>query len=321
LRVAPRAGRAADAPAALRAARVLVVDDDPPSRMHLAEQLHAAGADVHTAGSLASAGTRLAEGRWAAMIVDAGLAPDHPLAAVRTLRAAAPVPAVLLVSRGVPLDAADATAAGVAAVVTRPVRQSVLLDAVATAVGTSAMPAPAPASRPDGLRAELGLRVLVAEDNPVNQRLALALLAKLGCTAEAVGNGREAVAALAARPYDVVLMDCQMPEMDGYEATAAIRARERDGAHVPIVAMTANAMPGDRERCLAAGMDEYVAKPVRPDVLRDVLAGIKATRAAHGAGTPDVDGILAGTRASCDDAEVLGRVVASRSAPPAGGTD
>ncbi|MCW5889806.1 MAG: PAS domain S-box protein [bacterium] len=117
-----------------------------------------------------------------------------------------------------------------------------------------------------------GVRVLVAEDNPVNQRLAIALLQRMGCQADGVGNGREAVEALALVPYDLVLMDCQMPEMDGFEATAAIRAREAAGARrTTVLALTANAMQGDRERCLAAGMDEYLAKPVRYEALRELL--------------------------------------------------
>ena len=128
------------------------------------------------------------------------------------------------------------------------------------------------------LRAGTGrrtLRLLLAEDNPVNQRLAVRLLEKQGHQVVVAGNGREALAALDGQPFDVVLMDVQMPEMDGFEATAAIRAREPAPApHIPIIAMTAHAMKGDRERCLEAGMDGYVSKPIRPQELFEVLEGL-----------------------------------------------
>ena len=128
------------------------------------------------------------------------------------------------------------------------------------------------------------LRILLAEDNPVNQTLAIHLLEKQGHTMVVANNGTETLAALqdpSARRFDVILMDIQMPDMDGFEATAAIRENEKvTGQHLPIIAMTAHAMKGDRERCLAAGMDGYVAKPVHPDeLIRAIESLVEAPRA------------------------------------------
>ena len=140
------------------------------------------------------------------------------------------------------------------------------------------------------------LEILLVEDNPVNQKVAQRLLEKAGHSVTIAGNGREALAWLVSQPFDLVLMDVQMPEMDGLEATTAIRQREREtGQHLPIVALTAHAMKGDRERCLEAGMDAYVTKPVVQQVLFQVMADVLAS-GRRGAANPvegrvDRDGI------------------------------
>jgi signal transduction histidine kinase/CheY-like chemotaxis protein len=163
------------------------------------------------------------------------------------------------------------------AMLLKPVRPSQVVGVLAAAVRSSrgasllatppTMAMPAPADTPS-FRAD----VLVAEDNLVNQRVAMRMLEKLGCRVDLVSNGQEAIERLTAHGYDMVFMDCQMPVMDGYEATAAIRASIRGVSTVPIVAMTAYALPGDRDRCLAAGMSDYIAKPIESVLLRDVLA-------------------------------------------------
>jgi CheY-like chemotaxis protein len=151
----------------------------------------------------------------------------------------------------------------------KPVRQSLLFDCLAGVIGAPKPRKEIPTVQPSHSRRSE--RVLIAEDNAVNQRVALGQMRKLGYTADAVGNGFEVLLALDQIAYEIVLMDCHMPEMDGYEATAAIRQRESSGKRTWIIAMTANAMSGDREQCLAAGMDDYVSKPVRIDDLAAVL--------------------------------------------------
>jgi CheY-like chemotaxis protein/HPt (histidine-containing phosphotransfer) domain-containing protein len=194
---------------------------------------------------------------------------------VKRDEALAATPVVLLTSIGSPNDVARCRKIGVNAYLSKPVKHSDLLDALVTAFGVSTRRPPA-SSRPVRARVR-PLRILVAEDNLVNRKLVTRLLQKRGHRISSVDNGRsalEAATSATGRQFDVVLMDVQMPEMNGLEATGAIRQRERaSGRHVPIIALTAHAMPADRERCLAAGMDGYLAKPI--DV-EELIAAVEA---------------------------------------------
>jgi CheY-like chemotaxis protein/HPt (histidine-containing phosphotransfer) domain-containing protein len=191
---------------------------------------------------------------------------------------------MMLTSGGQPGEVARCRHLGIAQYLTKPIKQAELRKAILEALRTSAgneypslsraqPEAVAPQSVP--ARSGAGLRVLLAEDNLVNQKLVIRFLEKQGHQVVVAGNGKEALACLEQQPFDLVLMDVQMPEMDGLEATRLLRQRERDrGRHLPVIAMTAYAMKGDRERCLEAGMDGYISKPI-------TLADLQATIAGH----------------------------------------
>jgi CheY-like chemotaxis protein len=180
------------------------------------------------------------------------------------------VPLILLTSGSRRGDAARSREMGVSAHLIKPIKQSLLLNAIVNAVTERGTVVEKQAAVVRRDTADAGLRILLAEDNAVNQKFAVRALEKAGHSVVVANNGREAVDAWKRESYDVVLMDVQMPEMDGFEATATILDLERTGntdRHTPIIAMTANAMKGDRERCLDAGMDGYVSKPVKRQTL------------------------------------------------------
>ena len=192
--------------------------------------------------------------------------------------------AILTLPIGTSIDTERLAAAGFATALTKPVKPSALLDALMDSLAGRLLEdlageelqvepvAPLPAPEPKRESGEQQ-RLLLVEDNAVNQKLALAMLKKLGYQAEVAVDGQEAVDRLSEERFALVLMDCQMPVLDGYEATRVIRDPESSVLQhrIPIVAMTANAMQGDREKCIAAGMDDYLAKPIRPADLGEKL--------------------------------------------------
>lgn len=204
---------------------------------------------------------------------------------------------VLLTSFGQRGDGDTARQVGISAYLTKPVRNSHLFDCLMGVIGNRSLVLNVDIAE---IEPKLITRhslaesnsfsntlILLAEDNIVNQKVAARQLKKLGYRADVVSNGLEALEALGRIPYDLVLMDCQMPGMDGYEATAEIRRREGSAKHTPIVAMTAHALDSDRAKCIEAGMDEYVSKPVKPEELGEVLEKLlAATRNRHGINVP-----------------------------------
>jgi CheY-like chemotaxis protein len=193
--------------------------------------------------------------------------------AIQAAPALTALPMVLLTSLGHRGQSTTAQRAGIAAYLTKPIRQSQLYDCLVTVLGRTTGSALSSRVTPHGLtEVQAHVKVLVVEDHVTNQIVAVKLLEQQGCRVDVASNGREAVEATSHISYDCIFMDCQMPEMDGFAATAAIRQREAaTGQQVPIIAMTANAIQGDRERCLEAGMTDYVSKPFTPQQLAGML--------------------------------------------------
>jgi signal transduction histidine kinase/DNA-binding response OmpR family regulator len=271
----------------LRGQRILVVDDYAVNRMIVRRQLEVEGVEVEEVASGADALDRLRDSRAHridGMVLD-GMMPGMDGPELVRICAEIPLPhrpaIVMLSSAPTMLGSEEMRRLGVSACLTKPVRRCGLVAAVARALSEEVAPAltTAPVRVVDP--GHLGLRVLLVEDNEVNRKVAARILDSLGCEVSVAVDGMEAVEAVQANPYDLVLMDVQMPRMDGYTATGEIRNLPRPLRDLPIIAMTANALEGDREACLAAGMDGYVAKPVRRDTLRNaILDQVGQVRAA-----------------------------------------
>jgi PAS domain S-box-containing protein len=279
----------ADAPTAtvqLTGTPILIVDDNATNRRVLSTQLHDWGCEVQEAPGAHEALKMLQEASAAGSafplaIVDMRMPGLSGLGLGRAVKSDPSLSAthlILLTSYAMRAGSREAREVGFAACIPKPVQQSKLLDcmirvlagtaaASRTAEREIAVPAPLHPLKPPRRTS----RLLIAEDNAINQKVVVRMLEKRGYGVDAVGNGQEALDALQLRRYDLVLMDCQMPELDGLEATRRLRAAEGADEHTPVVAITANAMKGDRERCLASGMDDYVAKPLKAAQLDRVL--------------------------------------------------
>ena len=268
--------RADDAPPSLQGLHALVVDDNATNRAILRETLQSWGCRVDDAAGARAALARLqaavADDPFGLVLLDMQMPEIDGVEAARLIRTDArfaSVPLILLTSMGsLRRGTAAARALGFDAALTKPVRRSTLFNAIAEAVdGRRPDHEPVRHAPAEQTPVRAGQRVLLAEDNPVNQIVARRMLEKLGCRVDVVSNGQEAVLAATRETYDVVLMDVQMPTMDGLAATAEIRRRQAGGRRVPIIALTAHAMEGDRKRCLEAGMDDYLSKPINRDAL------------------------------------------------------
>jgi len=274
----------------LQGLAVLIVDDNATNRRLLEEHLLSWGMNPTTVESGAEALKALSAAeesgspfKLALLDVNMPEMDGFSLAEeIKKTRGPDALSIMMLSSSAQPEDVARSRALGIAGYLTKPIRQSELLNAIMGALDFSVPESQEPLSAVEPAASERAnmepdtppraCHILVAEDNLVNQRVIVKVLEKSGHSAVVAANGREALEALEREQFDIVLMDVQMPEMGGFEATAAVREQEETtGGHIPIVAMTAHAMKGDRERCLEAGMDDYVTKPIKPDVVLDVI--------------------------------------------------
>jgi CheY-like chemotaxis protein len=265
--------------------RVLVVDDNETNRQILEEMLKNWGMVPATAESAQRAMIDLQQARsdgtpFRIVLTDVNMPEVDGFDFAELVRkedAKLGKPSILMLTSGDrPGDLARSRKIGVAAYLMKPVKQSELFDAIATALGVATAEDESSASATEPPAQSLQpLRILLAEDSHVNQKLAVGLLQKQGHTVVIANNGQEAITAWETQSFDLILMDVQMPLMDGCDATCAIRAKEVEtGGHIPIIAMTAHAMKGDREHCLKSGMDDYISKPIRARQLIETIATV-----------------------------------------------
>jgi CheY-like chemotaxis protein len=264
------------APPELRGLSVLIVDDNAGSRRILERTLRRCGASPVTVPDARGAIAVMTQGPpFALLLADATLPDADGLSFVRQAASLSLVGDTRVVVLSPVRDAADdllCRRLGVAAVLPKPICDRDLIAALSNLVGgASFLPEPTQSAVEESHRAPAGACALVVDDNAVNLRVAVRLLEKYGYRVTAASSGEEALALLDRCRPAIVLMDVQMPGMDGFETTRRIREREGAGPHLPVIALTANAMRGDRERCLAAGMDGYIAKPIdRRELLAEV---------------------------------------------------
>jgi CheY-like chemotaxis protein len=263
--------------------KVLVVDDNATNRRILNDTITRWGMKptcVDRGWLVVSELRRAAQAGepYALTLLDACMPEMDGFAVAQLIRASSELEqmtVIMLTSSGIHGEAARCRELGVAAYLTKPISQSDLFDAIAQVLTTTSSTAAAAAKvviRQTLRESNRSLHILLAEDNTVNQMLAVRLLEKRGHTVEVAANGKLALSALEAGRFDAILMDVQMPEMSGFEATTAIREKEQStGGRIPIIAMTAHAMKGDRERCIAEGMDGYVSKPIRAKELFEAI--------------------------------------------------
>lgn len=267
-------------PVNLTEARILIVDDNQTSRMALTGNVENLGSRVEAASSGAQGVEMLRDAQRSgdpyhvvllAMQMP-GMDGEQTLRGIKSDPAIKEVKILMLASLSQRSEAARLEALGSSGYLLKPVKQQMLFDAMVVVLGR--VEEPGFVSLPSlALPGNLDLHILLAEDNPINQELAVVLLQKSGYSVDAVTTGGQVLEKLQAARYHAILMDVQMPDMDGFAATRKIREREQQqGGHIPIIAMTAHAMLGDRERCLEAGMDDYITKPLVPKVLFSALA-------------------------------------------------